>query len=857
MKQFISIFIFILLSSNLFAQVAESKQKPNIIFIAIDDLKPTIGAFGDTYAKTPVLDKMAEKSTIFRNNHAQQAVCGPSRASLMTGRRPDYTGVKDLKTRMRDVNPNIVTIPQYFKQNGYTTVGVGKIYDPRCVGKSLDSLSWSVPFVREWQLSYPEEYGRPALGYYQEKSNKEMIEKLYNEAKEKGVKNSYIYVTDRFKPPFEKSNVSDNAYMDAAIANRAIDLMDDLSKETTKPFFLAVGFKRPHLPFVAPQKYWNLYDSINVPMATYQKMAKNSPTVAYHKSNEMSTYIAPDIEYELDEDQLLRIDEEFQKELIRGYYACTSFVDAQIGKIVDELKKTGLDKNTIIVVWGDHGWHLGDHSLWNKHSNFEQATRSPLIIYSPHSKQPIEVNSPTEFVDVFPTLCELSGLSIPTNLDGKSLMKLMDKPSDSNNKYAVSQWPKGDVMGYSFRTDDYRYTVWIKNKESMDDINAKDIVAQELYDYVKDPLETANHFGEKKYKAIQDRLIGYSQEYFRLEKLKFEESDKKGLTVGATLNYRELNTIKEKLYLKDFKYLTPANAAKQQVIHPTPKGWNWRSVDDFVEFSKKNNLEVRLHGPISPQASKWAKEDHRTAEELDQNMTEFAIAFAMRFNNEPTVKWMDVVNETILATGEWLGDKPGTDDWENPWFKMGVDENGYPLFILKAFEIATKYASNIKLVYNQNGGMQTELWDKVKETVLYLRSKGYRVDGIGWQAHILLSPTTFSWIEDSDEDAKRLADLIDWAQQNDLEFHVTELDYFVKDSSNIDAAYKKQAEVYQKIVAVLKEKSKTGVVTLNLWDMGERFKKDKGYFHSIYDADFKPTPAYDIIKGALECQNNK
>ena len=321
------------------------------------------------------------------------------------------------------------------------------------------------------------------------------------------------------------------------------------------------------------------------------------------------------------------------------------------------------------------------------------------------------------------------------------------------------------------------------------------------------------------------------------------------VVVGATLNHNELNTIKEELFLKDFKYLTPANSAKQTKIHPTPKVWNWQQIDDFISLAQKHDLQVRLHGPISPQASKWAKEDYRTPKELDQIMTEFATAFAMRFNNEPTIKWMDVVNETILANGKWFGPKKGTDKWENPWLKMGLDENGYPLYILKAFEIATKHATNIKLVYNQNAGMQTEMWEKLKETILYIRSKGYRVDGIGWQAHIGLSPTTKALKENTDLALKKLSKLIDWAHQNDLEFHVTELDYFIDDLTQLKKGLKNQATFYQKLVTLLQEKTKSGVVTLNLWDIGERTKKGKkGAFQSIYDSKFQPTPSYTIIK---------
>jgi GH35 family endo-1,4-beta-xylanase len=473
------------------------------------------------------------------------------------------------------------------------------------------------------------------------------------------------------------------------------------------------------------------------------------------------------------------------------------------------------------------------------------------MIYVPNDNTSVKVSSPTDFVDLFPTLCELSGLSIPENLDGKSLLPLINQTNKVAKKYAVSQWHKGKVTGYSFRTDTYRYTVWIDKKKSSEFITSNDIVAQELYDYTKDPLETRNHFGRPEYKVIQKELISYSKAYFNSELLKSKgvQSTSNAMVVGATLNHNELNTIKEQLFLKDFNYLTPANAAKQTKIHPTPKVWNWQQIDDFISLAQKHDLQVRLHGPISPQASKWAKEDHRTPKELNQIMTEFATAFAMRFNSEPSVKWMDVVNETILPNGKWFGPKEGTNKWENPWLKMGLDENGYPLYILKAFEIATKYASNIKLVYNQNAGMQTKMWDKVKETILYIRSKGYRVDGIGWQGHIGLSPTTKALKENTDVELKKLSKLIDWAHQNDLEFHVTELDYFTKDKSQLKSGLKSQAEFYQKLINVLQEKTKSGLVTLNLWDISERTKKGKeGVFQSIYNSKFQPTPSYKIIK---------
>jgi endo-1,4-beta-xylanase len=326
----------------------------------------------------------------------------------------------------------------------------------------------------------------------------------------------------------------------------------------------------------------------------------------------------------------------------------------------------------------------------------------------------------------------------------------------------------------------------------------------------------------------------------------------KKLLIGCTLNYDEMTNQKGVLYLKDFKYLTPANEAKQQLIHPQPTVWNWKKIDEFIQFANDNKLVLRLHGPISPQVSKWAKEDNRTAAELETNLEEFATEFAHHFNNESCVKWMDVVNETVLANGNWFGPLPGTDQWENPWLKMGLDENGYPLYILKAFEIATKNATNIKLVYNQHVGMETEMWDKVKKTILYLRSKGYRVDGIGWQAHLLMGAKREDFVDNTDATMVKLANLIDWAHQNKLAFHVTELDYLVKDKTKLDAERQIQKIVYQKLVDVLLEKSKNGEVTLNLWDLGERNKEGLGSFQSIYDAQLNPTPAYSVIKEAIE-----
>jgi arylsulfatase A-like enzyme len=383
-------FLFFFFCGLIQAQVSNSS--PNIIFIAVDDLKPTIGAFGDDLARTPNIDLLAENGTVFLNNHTQQAVCGPARASLMTGKRPDYTKVRDLKTKMRDMVPDIVTIPQFFRDNGYTTVGLGKIFDPRCVDQFRDKPSWSIPYMPEHKFDYPSDYGPPAMGFYQDPKIKAHIKELRNEAKANGVKNLGKYLRDTFKPPFEKTDAPDDAYVDGALAIYANKFLDEYKLESSEPFFLAVGFKRPHLPFTPPKRYWDMYDPSKFKINEFQQNSKNGPRIAYHSSGELRSYITPEISYEVSNSNRVILSDEFQKDLIHGYYASTSFIDAQIGKIMDKLKTTGLDKNTIIVIWGDHGWHLGDHGLWNKHSNFEQATRSPLVILDPRVNKKYKLN---------------------------------------------------------------------------------------------------------------------------------------------------------------------------------------------------------------------------------------------------------------------------------------------------------------------------------------------------------------------------------------------------------------------------------------------------------------------------------
>ena len=866
-----SIFYFFLIafSCTVFGQ---NDQPLNVVFIAVDDLKPTIRSFGDKLAVTPNMDLLARKSSLFLNTHTQQAICSPSRISLLTGLRPDKTQVYDLKTRMRDKLPNVVTLPQHFKQMGYTTAGVGKIFDPRGVDAQADAPSWSQPFKRAHQLNYPSEWGSPVMGFYQ---NKEIKAKIKAYLKENNIKNSQAAkaLKGKYKPPVSSSPAPDEAYVDGAIAAQALRMIDDLS-QNTKPFFLAVGFKRPHLPFSAPQKYWNFYKKERMPLAPFRAQAENTGKLAYHISGELRSYVEEGREYTSDENNQLVLDEDFQRDLIHGYYACVSFIDFQIGKIVNKLKTEGLMDNTIIVIWGDHGFHLGDHRLWNKHSNFEQATRSPLIIYNPKTQMAQKIMSPTEFVDVFPTLTDMAQIAPAADVDGTSLLPLMMGQQQSVKDFAVSQYPRNQKMGYSFRTASYRYTLWIDKSKIGQKITDKDIVQEELFDYSTDPLETKNHIGLKGYEAIYNEhkkkalaflsptVAPQPQPKTQAKKtsggikdlLANNGYDANQVYVGATLNHRQLNTKVSKLFLDEFTYSTPENCAKQARIHPMPGVWDWKQINDYLDFADKNNITLRIHGPISPQASHWAKTDSRTKEELEKNMVEYFTALCKRMNKEPSVKWMDVVNETITPEGVWFEEKPGVKLWENPWEQIGRDENDVPLYISKAFEIANKYATKKSLVFNQHGGMEPKMWEKVKETIVYLKKKGYRIDGLGWQAHLRSnSPLAL--------DKKQLeyfASLVDWAHEQGLDFHVTEIDYKIWDSVRSQTALKEQADAYANILKVLLSKRNQGVVTYNTWGMVDGLKgKHHDMYRFIFDSNRNPKPAYFALREAILNPDNE
>lgn len=464
-----------------FATAAPPQDKRNILFIAVDDLRPELGCYGKSQIHSPNLDKLAAAGVLFERAYCQQAVCSPTRTSLLTGMRPDTTRVYDLVTHFRDHIPNVVTLPQLFKNNGYHTEGISKIYH----GGYDDPSSWSIP---HWDKMEGTAYQLP--------ENLAIIQKLRAQAVADGLKGRELSQAVK-GPAFECADVPDEAYKDGQTANHAKQRLQELAKGD-KPFFLAVGFLKPHLPFIAPKKYWDLYQREKIQVPQWKTVPTDSPQYTLAGSGELLSY--SNIE------RKLPVDDEVAKELIHGYYAAVSYVDAQIGKVIDELDRLGLRDNTIIVLWGDHGWKLGDYGQWCKHSNVEWDTRGCMMMSAPGMKgNGNKTHALVEFVDIYPTLAELAGLDAPRDLEGFSFVPVLENPKISWKKAAFSQYPRSGVMGYSMRTDRYRLTRWVDRK------NITDIKAVELYDYETDPLATKNLAADSGYSAIVASLLQQSE----------------------------------------------------------------------------------------------------------------------------------------------------------------------------------------------------------------------------------------------------------------------------------------------------------------------------------------------------------
>ncbi|GAA5508703.1 sulfatase [Novipirellula caenicola] len=489
-----------------------------MLFIAVDDLRPELGCYGSDIAITPNLDALANDGLLFNRAYCQEAICSPSRASLMTGARPDTIGVVENNAIFRELNPDIVTLSQHFIANGYEAVHCGKIFHNPAHADMANS--WSrAPSKKNLKLKPPTStYALPENQAIQ-KRNLATLQAKYGE----GIRGCGLV----HGPAYECADVPDQAYRDGYNTDLAIATLREMVDDGEKPFFLGLGFFKPHLEFIAPKRYWDLYDPADIPLATHDEAPINGAAMGLHASFELRV-----------RDGIPKtgpIDPELSRTLKHAYLACVSYIDAQVGRMITALEESGQRENTIIIVWGDHGWHLGDMGVWGKATNYEIATRVPLIIWTPdmpkHNRGKA-TDALVELVDMYPTLCDLAAISKPSHLEGTSFQPLLEDPERDWKTAAFSQFPnpalrewaanplqpsmretffgplieqveskiisqQGDkwdrdlfenhLMGYTMRTDRYRLVVW-KDTEHPDAVP----VDVELYDHVEDPNETVN-----------------------------------------------------------------------------------------------------------------------------------------------------------------------------------------------------------------------------------------------------------------------------------------------------------------------------------------------------------------------------
>ncbi len=468
-------------------EASDKPNIPNILFLAVDDLRLELGCYGVKDVKTPNIDRFAASGVAFTHAYCQQAVCNPSRVSLLTGLRPDKTKVWDLDTDFRTTIPEAVTIPQHFRTHGYRAVAFGKIFH----NTFPDDVSWDEPtHWPEGVVKYSQENRQRLADFHQQMKSDGRPEKAI--ARMRG-------------PATEIQEQPDEMNPDGKQTVDAIEKLRELAFGKA-PFFLAVGYIRPHLPFITPKKYWELYDRAKIPLATNPFLPHGAPALAFGDKSLGGFYELRDYMDYADAPSPFEqpLTEAQQRELKHGYYASVSFIDTQIGLLLNELDRLGLASNTVVVLWSDHGWKLGEHRGWCKQSNYEIDTRVPLMIRAPSAKaNGRQSHALVEFVDIYPTLCELASLSVPPVLEGKSLAPLLNDAAAKGKSAAFSQFPRKhedrNFMGYAMRTERYRYIEWLENSTGS-------IAARELYDHETDPDENENIADRPEYAALLKTL---------------------------------------------------------------------------------------------------------------------------------------------------------------------------------------------------------------------------------------------------------------------------------------------------------------------------------------------------------------
>ncbi len=443
------------------ASLSAQQERPNVLFIIVDDLNTTITAYGHENMVTPNIDNLADQGTLFERAYTQQPVCSASRASFLTGLRPETAGVNYPYSEyfVQEVLPKHPTVSAYFKSHGYYTRHFGKVHH----GQDLDSLS------APWFQGNAQTYFNPENAETKDKSTG--------------------------GPPFEASRSTIEVHRDALIANEAMSALEAAATKD-QPFFFAVGFHKPHLPFVAPKQFYDLYPVEKVPLPECPLHPLGAPDWTIDR------YVLDQYKWEHN-DRTRPFSAQYTREARQAYYACVSFIDHLVGDLVSKADELNLLDNTIIVITSDHGFHLGDQNHWSKTTNYESALHVPLIIVDGRSdKHGLRSKAFVELVDMYPTLVELCGLPMPDYLEGTSVVPLLDDPDRPWKSAAFTRQPRGmldHIYGHAIRTDRYRYVEWTREATG-------EVLLQELYDYEKDAREIENLADHAEYKSIRDEL---------------------------------------------------------------------------------------------------------------------------------------------------------------------------------------------------------------------------------------------------------------------------------------------------------------------------------------------------------------
>jgi len=451
----INIALFFVLAVIIYSCGSTKQSNPNVLFIIVDDLRPELNCYGSEQILSPNIDNLAANGYLFTNSICQVPVCGASRASFLTGIRPTRDRFTNYSTEVEVDAPGIETLPAHFKANGYTTISNGKVFHHRYDSKD----GWS---EEPW---WPNVIGRDYL-------KKENIEIASKNKRENG-------------PSYEIVDTTDDAYHDGKVINKSIKDLRKL-KNNKEPFFLAVGIRKPHLPFTAPKKYWDMYNPDSIKLASNPFIPKNAPKESIHNFGELRNYTDIPAKGKLSDDKA-RI-------LIHGYYAAVTYADKLIGDLIEELRRLELDESTIVVLMGDHGYQLGEHGMWCKHCNYDTSLRAPLIIRVPNMKTGKIVTQLSEYLDIFPTLSELCSLTKPEHLEGVSLVKLLEEESAVTKTTLFSRFKDGETA----RTNRFGYTEYVNDEGK--------VISKMLYDHWNDPDENVNVVDMKENKIIVEEL---------------------------------------------------------------------------------------------------------------------------------------------------------------------------------------------------------------------------------------------------------------------------------------------------------------------------------------------------------------